>query len=186
MEEAQINIRCSKVVAERLKAITKAERIKSGNLLEKLLDCYQDSIRILSADTGMAETGIAETVKMLESRLLALESRFEGLGAVGEVSQPEVENVAVVADLKPSVAADAGAETVEPVAVETVEAGAVKKQKLTDDELDVLVSKYLAEANGVASDAIKAMQRDGCSCQRNRFFASKKRLQEKAVNDGQT
>ena len=44
MEEAQINIRCSKAVSERLKAITKAERIKSGDLLEKLLDCYQDSI----------------------------------------------------------------------------------------------------------------------------------------------
>lgn len=72
----------------------------------------------------------------------------------------------------------AGAETVEPVAVETVEAGAVKKQTLTDDELDVLVRKYLAEANGVAAQAIKAMQRDGCSCQRNRFFASKKRLKK--------
>lgn len=119
MEEAQINIRCSKVVAERLKAITKAERIKSGDLLEKLLDCYQDSIKILSTDTGIAETGIAETVKALESRVMALEKRLETIGAAGKGIYAPADKMPVVADLTASVVVQSvEAETVEPVAIE--------------------------------------------------------------------
>ena len=141
MEEVQINIRCAEAVAERLREITKAERIKSGDLLAKLLDCYQDSIKILSADTGIAETGIAETVKMLESRLLALESRFEELRAVEKGMDAPADKMSVAADLASSVVAEnAGAETVEPVAVETVEAGAVNYS--TEDWEKAVIALY--------------------------------------------
>lgn len=135
MEEVQINIRCAKAVAERLREITKAERIKSGELLEKLLDCYQDFIKNLSTDTG-----IAETVKMLESLVMALESRFEESRAVGSVSMPEVDKMPVAADLVACVVADAGAEK------GVVQAG--KRQAVSDEEFDALVQKFGEKEGG--------------------------------------
>ena len=82
-------------------------------------------------------------VAELSNRLISLESRFEELRAVGIVSMPEVEGVAAIADLAPSVVADdAGAETVEPVAVETVEAGAVNKS--LEDWEKAVIAMYKA------------------------------------------
>ncbi len=178
MEEVQINIRCAEAVAKRLKAITKAERIKSGELLEKLLDCYQDSIKILSADTGIAETGIAETVKMLESRLLALESRVEGLGAVGKVSMPEVEKMPVAADLVASVVVEnAGAET------GVVEPGAVNKS-LGDWE-NAVIAMYKAGTTNyqhIADQTYAAGFHNSNGNKRDRSFV--KKVIEKAKKAG--
>ena len=137
MEEVQINIRCSKAVSERLKAITKAERIKSGDLLEKLLNCYQDSINLAEAVSNDWHSAVAE----LSSRLLALESRFEGIGAVEIVSQPQVEDVPVVADL-------VACEPVKNAGAETGVVKAGKRQAVSDAELDALVKRLAAKEEG--------------------------------------
>ena len=174
----QTNVRLSEFADKKLKALAKADDITIGAFIEKMLDSYSEPSKPSNLASGVSDDW-RSAVAELSGRLLALESRFEASRAEGKGMYMPADKVAYVADLtacEPVQSVEA--ETVEPVAAETVEAGAGKKQKLTDDELDVLVSKYLAEANGVASDAIKAMQRDGCSCQRNRFFASKQRLQK--------
>jgi hypothetical protein len=174
----QTNIRLSESADKKLARLAKEADLTLGAFIEKMLDSYSEPSKPSNLASGVSDDW-RSAVAELSGRLLALESRFEAIGAEGKGMYMPADKVAYVADLtacEPVQSVEA--ETVEPVAVETVEAGAGKKQKLTDDELDVLVSKYLAEANGVASDAIKAMQRDGCSCQRNRFFASKQRLQK--------
>ncbi len=174
----QTNIRLSESADKKLARLAKEADLTLGAFIEKMLDSYSEPSKPSNLASGVSDDW-RSAVAELSGRLLALESRFEAIGAEGKGMYMPADKVAYVADLTAcEPVRSVEAETVEPVAVETVEAGAGKKQKLTDDELDVLVSIYLAEANGLASDAIKAMQRDGCSCQRNRFFASKQRLQK--------
>ena len=89
-----------------------------------MLDSYSET----SKPSNLAEAVSDDwhsAVSELNNRLLALESRFETIGAVCEVSQPQVEDAPVAADFVASVAVEnAGAET--PV----VEQGAVNKLSL--------------------------------------------------------
>ena len=129
-----INLMISPEADTRLRALWAELKQPMGLIVERAIMQYQP---IESNQQGDKE----DRLLALESRVMALESRLEGLGAVGVVSMPEVESVAVTADLvacEPVQSVEA--ETVEPVAVETVEAGAVNYS--TEDWEKAVIALY--------------------------------------------
>ena len=106
----------------------------------------------------------------LSNRLLALETRLDAIEAVGAVGIGAVGNEAV----------SAACETVD--AEPGIDQGAVKKKNLSDDELDAVVSRYLAQEKDVAEHAMTAMKKDGFAFGRNRFFESRNRVKQRTVN----
>ena len=115
----------------------------------------------LKAETGLSIARLIESaiaayatsdslVQILEwrdevnNRLLALESRLEGVGAAGKGMYAPADKMPVVADLKPSVVAvDAGGET------GVGKAGKRQKRKAVEGaEFDALVQEYGAKEGG--------------------------------------
>lgn len=91
----------------RLRALSAELKQAMGVIVERAIMQYQP---IETDQPGDKE----DRLLALESRVMALEASLEELRAVGVVSMPEVESVAAIADLAPSVATvDVSGETVD-------------------------------------------------------------------------
>jgi hypothetical protein len=183
---AQVNVRMTEGSITKLKALAKADDMTIGAFIEKMLDSY--SVPSKPSTPSSVSDDWHSAVAELSSRLLALERRFEGLGAAGVASMPEVESVPVVADLKPSVVAvavDVSGETVETVAVETVKNRAVDNEA----EFDALVKQYGAKEGGGfmgVQATVKALRQVAkVQAKQERVGASLERVKG-VQNDGQT
>ena len=106
---------------------------------------------------------------------MALESRFEGIGAVGEERHEETESVAVIEDLTPC-------EPVQSVEAETVVVKPVQRQAVEDDaEFDALVMKHGIKDGGgfMGVKAIeKALRNAGYQASQDKVSASLGRLKK--------
>lgn len=175
-ERKQVSVWISAESAALLQRLADEQSQPKNRIIEWALAAYATS-----GPTSNDTSDLLDWRTELSNRVLALETRLGALEAVGAIGIGAVGNGSVSAAV---VAVGVIAETVD--AEPGIDQGAVKKKNLSDDELDDVVSRYLAQEKDVAEHAMTAMKKDGFAFGRNRFFESRNRVKQRAMNRGQS